>query len=147
MYFWLNDSVTELAARLISPVPWVVMPDKGDLVSDNYYENEKDKATYFDPWISLDRAKEISNVDDISKIKKRSWIPLAYNDDSSELFRQPSGKAYNSLLRIKSASAGLYRISFTSYKKGKVRGGYLIQIGTTSKMPLKLVRNPEELGE
>jgi hypothetical protein len=145
MYFWLNDSVSELGVRMISPVPEVVMPDRGDLVSENYYENEKDKVNYFDPWISLERSNEISILSDVAKTKTETWIPLAFNDDSAELFKQPSGNAYNSLLRIRSATAGLYRIRFTSYKKGKVRGSYLIQVGATKKMPLNLVKNPEEL--
>jgi hypothetical protein len=149
MYFWLDDSVSELAVRIFSPVPYVVMPDRGDLVSANYYENEKDKTNYFDTWISLEHAKQLSKEINITTAE---WIQLGYNDDSSELFPQPSGKRYNSLLRIKHETgfanpleAGLYRISFTSYKKGKVRGSYLIQVGTTSKMQLKLVKNPEEL--
>ncbi len=154
MYFWISDSVSEIGARIISPVPEVVMPDRGDLVSENYYANEKEKTNYFDAWISLERAKEISVLGEITGAKTATWIQLGYNDDSSELFPQPSGNYYNSLLRIKSKtdssgvflSAGLYKIRFTSYKKGKVRGSYLIQVGTTALLPsLRLVKNPKEL--
>ncbi len=156
LYFWLSDSASEIGARIISPVPEVVMPDRGDLVSENYYASEKDKTNYFDTWISLELAKEISVPEEIGRTKTATWIPLGYNDDSSELFPQPSGNSYNSLMRIKSKqdtsekhlSAGLYRIRFTSYKKGKVRGSYLIQVGTTNFQPsLRLVKNPEELND
>jgi hypothetical protein len=146
MYFWLNDSVAETGVRLISPVPDVVMPDRGDLVSDNYYENEKDKTNYFDTWISLERTPEIVAKENIPGFKTAAWVQLGFNDDSSELFPQPSGNLYNSLLRIKKLPAGLYRVRFTSYKKGKVRGSYLLQVGITTALPfLKLVKNPEEL--
>jgi hypothetical protein len=153
MYFWLSDSVAELAARMISPVPVVVMPDRGDLVSENYYANEKDKTYYFDPWISIERANGITEQKDIAKSKSSTWIQLGFNDDSNELFAQPSGNHYNSLIRIKRRNdigqkpftPGLYRVRFTAYKKGKVRGSYLLQIGTTTILPLKLVKDPEEL--
>jgi len=155
MYFWLSDSVSEIAVRMISPVPVVVMPDRGDIVSENYYEHEKDKTDYFDTWFSLDRAEEIKEQGNIAVTKNTRWLQLGYNDDSSELFPQPSGNRYNSLMRIKSKhdipgktiTAGLYRIRFTSYKKGKVKGSYLIQVGTTELLPLKLVKHPEELKE
>lgn len=56
---------------------------------------------------------------------------------------QPSGSKYNSLMRItsdtsnpmKSLTMGLYRIGFTTYKKGEVQGSFLAQIGAPIKLP------------
>jgi hypothetical protein len=155
MYFWLSDSVREIGTRIFSPVPEVIMPDRGDQVSENYYGNEKDKSTYFDPWIALERAEEITAREKIpTDIKTIHWTLLGFNDDSPELFPQPTGNRYNALLRVKKhpemsstpLTAGLYRVRFTGYKKTKVKGGFLIQVGTTEQVSrLKLVKRPEEL--
>ncbi|MEO5572000.1 MAG: LipL32 family surface lipoprotein [Bacteroidia bacterium] len=151
-YFWLSDSVSEIGVRIISPVPDVVMPDRGDLTSENYFENEKNKENYFDTWISLERADSIfTKGEALLNQKKINWMLLGSNDDSPELFVQPSGKNSNSLVRIVSnpvnrLSRGLYKIAFTSPKQKELKGSYILQLGMTSKLQeTKLVKKLPEL--
>lgn len=152
LYFQLPDSVAELGIRMISPVPAVVMPDKGDLVTENYYSNEKDKTNYFDPWIAIEKAENPKHF--LQNDTAAKWITIGFNDDSSELFWQPNGKRNNALLRIinkqqptdKKIAPGFYRICFTDNKQPEVKGSFVVQLGTAHKLPgLKLLKNPGEL--
>ena len=153
-YFNLIDATDEIGIRLISPVPDVVMPDRGDLVSENYFDNEKDKKNYFDPWIKVERAVDFKSEDSLKKDSCFSWILFGSNDDSSELFAQPDGKSNNSLLRIinrtdsveKKLLPGLYRIAFTNNKNQTIKGGFVIQVGTNGNIfKGKVFANKEEL--
>ena len=46
----------------------------------------------------------------------------------------------------KSLVMGLYRIGFTTYKKGEVNGSFLAQVGAPIKLPgVKIASKPEEL--
>lgn len=68
---------------------------------------------------------------------------MAKNDDSSEMPKNPGGRQYNSLLRYKSQvgdplkalTVGLYRIGFTTYKKGEVSGTFLAEVASPVKLP------------
>ena len=156
LYFRISDTIPEMGVRIISPVPYVVMPDRGDLVSDNYFDNEKDKTNYFDPWIAIERAAGFTQNNFLKNDTSVKWLLIDFNDDSSELSAQPSGKSYNALLRIKPKQKdlshqlipGLYRIAFTDDKKGIVKGSFVIQLGTALKLHgLRLESNPEKLAE
>ena len=154
LYFKIADTVPEIGVRIISPVPTVLMPDKGDLVAENYFDNEKDKTHYFDTWIAIERAIDLNQKDFSKSDTTIKWIQLGFNDDSSELFPQPNGKYNNSLLRLKTkpddatkiAPPGLYRLRFTDNKNRQMFGSFVIQLGTTaSTFKLLLVKNPEDL--
>jgi hypothetical protein len=87
--------------------------------------------------------RPIVTKDKIKGATSASWTVLARNDDSSEMPKQPSGSSYNSLLRYKSVAGnptkaltvGLYRIGFTTYKKGEVKGTFLAQVAAPVKLP------------
>ncbi len=154
LYFILTDTAKEIGLRLVSPVPYVVMPDKGDLFSENYFENEKDKKTYFDPSVLIERTASFDIADKLKNDKHFKWLLLGENDDSFELFAQPDGKNHNALLRIVNGSEnqekiitpGLYRISFTTKKGETVKGSYVIQLGAEGIFhKLKLVSTKDEL--
>ncbi|MDO5969389.1 LipL32 family surface lipoprotein [Flavivirga aquimarina] len=74
-------------------------------------------------------------------VKSAKWPVLERNDDSGEMPKQPSGNNYNSLLRYKSEASnpekaltvGLYRIGFTTYKRGEVKGTFLAQVAAPIK--------------
>ena len=147
LYFYLNDSLPEIGARIIAPVPRVIMPGKGDLVADNYYLNEKDKTHTFNTWLAIERAYSIKNFADITtKFDKTGWLQLSFNDDADEMFNKT-----NSLIRIinsakKNIIAGLYRIVISTSGKEEVKGGFLIQLGSTSGLPgVRLTPKVEDL--
>ena len=155
VYVWIPIAAPELGVRMISPVPEGMKTGATDIVSADYTANSADAKSYFDTWITFERAESILKVEDIkSKIKTTKWISIETNDDSSEMPAQPSGSKYNSLMRItsdlanptKSLVMGLYRIGFTTYKKGEVNGSFLAQVGAPIKLPgVKIASKPEEL--
>ena len=144
LYVWIPAVAPELGVRMISPVPEKMSPDANDIVSPNYDANKDDKTSYFDTWISLDKAENITSISDVpTKGKTAKWNTIDQNDDSGELPAQPSGSKYNSQMRIssevgnplKALTVGLYRIGFTTYKTGDVKGSFLAQIGSPVKLP------------
>jgi hypothetical protein len=143
LYLWIPAVAPELGIRMISPIPEGMKPAETDFVGADYTANESDKTNYFDTWITLERADGITSVDDILKGKTASWNSYGVNDDSGEMPAQPSGSKYNSLMRITSETSnplkalvvGLYRIGFTTYKTGEVKGSFLAQVGAPVKLP------------
>jgi len=143
LYVWIPAVAPELGIRMISPVVDKT-PDASDIVSPVYDANKDDKTSYFDTWISFDKAENITSIGDVAtKGKTAHWNTIEQNDDSGELPAQPSGSKYNSLMRIssevsnplKALTVGLYRIGFTTYKTGDVKGSFLAQIGSPVKLP------------
>lgn len=148
IYVWIPVAAPELGIRMISPVPDNEKPGPADFISSNYTLNAADKASYFDTWIAFDKASGIFSPADIkSKAKAASWNTFDRNDDSSEMPANPSGSKYNSLMRLTSElndpmralTVGLYRIGFTTFKTGDVKGGFLAQIGSPINMPGMIV--------
>jgi hypothetical protein len=143
LYLWIPTAVPEIGIRMVSPVT-DMKPGKLDYVMDDFTANSSDKTSYFDTWISFERSSVILNDSSfVENVKNGSWTSFGQNDDSSELPKQPSGKKYNSLMRItsntsnptKSLVKGLYRIGFTTFKTGEVQGSFIAQIGAIVKIP------------
>jgi len=139
IYVWIPAVAPELGLRMMSPANNTKV--KNPIVGPGYEEN-KDSKDYFDTYITFERS-DIFKKDNISNAADATWTTLGRNDDSSEMPKQPSGRKYNSVLRHKSKvgdpleaiTTGLYRIGFTSYKKGEVNGTFLAQIGSPVKLP------------
>lgn len=144
LYLWIPAAIPEIGIRMVSPVPKDLKPEKLDYVTDEYKENTGDKSSYFDTWVSLEKSDVYFNDSNfVENVKNANWTLLGQNDDSSELPKQPSGHKYNSLMRItsntsnpaKSLVKGLYRIGFTTFKTGDVKGSFIAQIGAVVKIP------------
>jgi hypothetical protein len=155
VYVWIPVAAPEIGIRMISPVPEGTKTTEKDIVSADYTANATDTKSYFDTWISFERAESVLKLEDVAtKAKTTKWISIEQNDDSSEMPAQPSGSKYNSLMRItsdtsnpaKSLVMGLYRIGFTTYKRGEVTGSFLAQIGAPIKLPgVQIAAKPEEI--
>ena len=152
IYLWVPAVAPELGVRMMSPVGKTKV--KNATKSADYEANASSKD-YFDTYITLERSDIISK-DAISTeaAKSANWTTLASNDDSSEMPKQPSGSSYNSLLRYKSVASdplkaltvGLYRIGFTTYKTGEVKGTFLAEVAAPVKLPgVVLAKTIEEL--
>ena len=144
VYVWIPVAAPEIGVRMISPAPDSVKPSDKDYVTADYTANATEKTKFFDTWVQLERAEGILKLEDVaSKAKTAKWTKIDSNDDSSEMPAQPSGSKYNSLMRItsetsnptKSLVMGLYRIAFTTYKRGEVEGSFLAQIAAPVKLP------------
>lgn len=155
IYVWIPIAAPEIGVRMISPVPDSAKPTEKDYVSPDYIANAADKKSFFDTWVTLERAEGILKIEDVaSKAKTAKWVTIDKNDDSSEMPAQPSGSKYNSLMRItsdtsnptKSLVMGLYRIGFTTYKTGEVQGSFLAQLGAPIKLPgVSVAVKPEDI--
>ncbi|HEY0092062.1 MAG TPA: Lipl32 family lipoprotein [Flavobacterium sp.] len=144
VYVWIPVAAPEIGIRMISPVPENLKPNEKDHVSPDYVANITDTKSYFDTWVTFERAMDVLKLEDVAaKAKNAKWTSIESNDDSSELPAQPSGSKYNSLMRItsevsnptKALVMGLYRIGFTTYKTGEVQGSFIAQIGAPVKLP------------
>lgn len=144
IYVWIPIAAPEIGVRMVSPVPDKLSPEEKDIVTQTYKDNITEKTSYFDTWVSLERATDVLKLEDvITKGKTTKWVIYGQNDDSGELPAQPSGNKYNSVLRVtsevsnptKALVMGLYRIGFTTYKKGEVQGSFLAQVGSPIKLP------------
>lgn len=141
IYVWIPAVAPELGVRMMSPVDGYA--PKGATMSANFEANKKSKD-FFDTYVTLEKSS-ITSADKISvaNAKSATWTKLSSNDDSSEMPANPSGSSYNSLLRYKSNTSsptkaltkGLYRIGFTTYKKGEVQGTFVAQVGSPVKLP------------
>jgi hypothetical protein len=155
VYVWVPIAAPEIGVRMISPAPDSMKPSDKDYVSAMYTENASDTKSFFDTWVTLERATDVLKIEDVAaKAKSAKWVTIDKNDDSSEMPAQPSGSKYNSLMRItsnpsdpmKSLVMGLYRIGFTTYKTGEVQGSFVAQIGAPVKLPgVAIAANPADL--
>ena len=141
LYLWVPAVAPEIGIRMISPADGKNIDNA--FIAPNFIAH-RDTKDYFDTYITLERSN-ITSLNGLTedKIKHASWIKLGYNDDSSELDKQPSGNKYNSLMRYESDSSdplraltvGLYRIGLTTFKRGDVKGTFLAQVGSPVKLP------------
>lgn len=155
IYVWVPVAAPEIGIRMVSPVPDGMKPSGTDYVSADYTANASDTKSFFDTWVTFERAEGILKLEDVpAKAKSATWTKIESNDDSGEMPAQPSGSKYNSLMRItsetsnptKSLVMGLYRIGFTTYKTGEVQGSFLAQMGAPVKLPGVVVAvKPEEM--
>jgi len=140
LYVWIPAYAPELGVRMMSPANNVKVDYS--IVSKSWEENKSSKD-FFDTYITLERS-DIFDPEDVTEenVKNADWIILDSDDDSHEMPKQPNHKRYNSLLRYGNLTGsadealivGLYRIGFTSYKKGDVKGTFLAQIGSPVKL-------------
>lgn len=140
IYIWIPKVVPELGIRMISPVGDNVVKDA---IQTEAYLANKDSKDYFDTYIRVEKSL-IFKPEKVTaeNIKSTTWLLLDHNDDSREMPPLPNRKKYNSLLRYKSEvgkplaalAVGLYRIGFTSYKTGEVKGSFLAQVGSPMKL-------------
>lgn len=146
LYVWVPAVAPEIGVRMVSPIPAKMKPGDKDFHSATFDANAEERTEFFDTWVEFERADIVVVPADIARAKeagKVKWLSYGQNDDSGEMPAQPSGSKYNSLLRItsevsnpmKALVRGLYRIGFTTYKVGEVKGSFLAEIGAPIDLP------------
>lgn len=142
LYVWIPAVAPEIGVRMASPGS-VYAEIKEQVIKDADYKADN-KTDYFDTWIEFQRAADVLSPEDIkTKAGTTSWLKFDSNDDSGDMPANPGGQKYNSLLRITSVPSdpahalirGLYRIAFTTYKVGEVKGTFVAQVGAPIKIP------------
>jgi len=144
LYVWIPIAAPELGVRMISPVPKKPQPTDKDIVTESFKNNQKNTDMYFDTWITLEKAVGVVSKENLAeKASEATWRRLEFNDDNSEMPKNPSGRSLNSLFRVQTSLdnpldalvVGLYRIGFTTWKTGEVNGSFLAQLGAPIKLP------------
>ena len=136
LYVWVPGALDELGVRMISPVGDLAKPEKGDFVQEGYAKkNKANSKQWFDTWLRVERM----DIIDSAKIKSasKSIQVLDKDDDGDDTYEEKRHSKYNSLVRIKTEIGsptkalvrGLYRIAFTTYKKGDVKGSFVATVG------------------
>jgi hypothetical protein len=152
LYVWIPAVAPELGVRMMSPVGKTKVKNA---IESKAYADNKASSDFFDTYITLERS-DIVSKDKISEeaVANANWYTLAKNDDSSEMPKDPKGRKYNSLLRYKSVAGdpskaltvGLYRIGFTTFKRGEVKGTFLAEVGAPIALPgVGVARTIEDL--
>jgi hypothetical protein len=139
LYFFIDDTLTEVGVRVLSPVPELTSPNKGHFATEEFY-NSKNRKKGFNTFVSLTKAGTINSRSDLSFIKKEpDWFLIGQNDDSKEM-----DNPENSLFRVINGknnihlSPGLYRIRISSSEKDNANliGSFLLQLGAIPGAPL-----------
>lgn len=141
IYVWVPAVAPELGVRMLSPV---TNYKNKKAIESGEYKDHKGSSDFFDTYITLERSSIVSKADiNAENVKSAKWVVLERNDDSGEMPKDPEGRSYNSLLRYKSEASnpdkaltvGLYRVGFTTYKVGEVKGTFLAEVAAPVKLP------------
>ena len=131
LYFFIEDTLTELGFRVLSPVPELTSPNKGHLATEDFYTS-KNKSKGFNSLVSISKVDELEKRNELLQFKDEpTWKLLGENDDSKEMENQE-----NSLIRIINGKnniylwPGLYRIQISTSTKKELIGSFLLQTGT-----------------
>lgn len=149
LYVWVPAVIAEMGVRMISPTGEIGKPSKDDFVSAAYKQAssaDKNMPNWFDTWIRVERMKAIM-PDQIVSGSKDAVQKLLDDDDGDRTYEEKRHSKYNSFARIALPSPptsldalknldpkkllvrGLYRISFTTYKPGEVKGSFVASVG------------------
>jgi hypothetical protein len=155
LYLWVPVVAPEIGVRMVSPVKGTNLTPGSNDFKDAKFDDNAGSDVFFDTWVRLERCVLAVTPEDIGKPCSQ-WAIYGDNDDSSELPAQPSGNKYNSVLRLTSEPSnplkalvrGMYRIGFTSYKRGDVQGTFVAQVGAPVKLPgTAIARTPADLAK
>lgn len=130
LYFFIEDTLTELGIRVLSPLPELTSPNKGHLATEDFY-NSKNKNKGFNSFLSISKADGLGKRNEFLQFKDEpTWKLMCENDDSKEM-ENPE----NSLIRIVNGKnniylwPGLYRIQISTSDKKELIGSFLLQTG------------------
>ncbi len=131
LYFFIEDTLTEIGIRVLSPVPELTSPNKGHFATEDFY-NSKNRNKGFDSFVSLSKAMLPINREDLLHFNQALiWNLIGDNDNSKEM-----DNPENSLLRVINGknniflAPGLYRIQISTSEKEELIGSFLLQTGT-----------------
>jgi hypothetical protein len=131
LYFFIEDTLTEVGFRVLSPVPELTSPNKGHLATEDFY-NSKNKSKGFNSLVRISKAAGLEKRNELLNDKSEpSWKLMGENDDSKEM-----DNPKNSLIRIVNGKnniflwPGLYRIQISTSEKEEFIGSFLLQTGT-----------------
>lgn len=140
LYFTLSDKVNELGIRLLSPVPELASPNRGDIETESYMAlSLAEKSNWFDAGFVLE----------FGSLSAENTFTMVYhlveNHQSKEAPPQPDGSYHNALYRLvrEDLPAGDYRITLVIERNELSTlptGSYLLEIGTVPAVKIEVKR-------
>lgn len=140
LYFTLPEKVNELGIRLLSPVPELASPNRGDIETESYTTlSLSQKSNWLDAGFILEFGT--LSVENIFTVVYH----LGENHQSNDVPPQPNGKYHNALYRLvrEDLPAGLYRITLVIERGDQAElpsGSYLFEIGTVPSVRIEVKR-------
>ncbi|MFN8153550.1 MAG: hypothetical protein U0Y08_04585 [Bacteroidia bacterium] len=135
-YFEVKDSLQELGIRVISPLPDLLSPRKGDIVTPAYESKPANAANGFKPEVYLFKAKpgdvNFVELEDMTPLQRRNWI-------------SPGFRLVDSGNGVKLAP-GIYKLVIFTQDRKKPSGSFVVEFGSVPKIQMPvLVSSPEAL--
>lgn len=139
-YLTLTETVNEIGIRLISPVPELASPNRGDIETESFTAlNHAKKTQWFDAGFILEYGT-LSGENKFNVV-----FHLGENHRSKEVPPQPDGSYHNALYRLvrENLPAGEYRLTMIVERSEHdllPEGSYLLEIGTVPPVKLTITR-------
>ena len=121
LYFELNDSLQELAFRIISPLPSNFSPNKSDRVTYRFDNSDLDKQVGFEAFLQLSRL--VVSQQDSTWLRLKDETPARLKEYSMEAIRITDK---NGLSKI---PPGVYQLLIKAKSPIRPHGYYAIQFG------------------
>lgn len=141
LYFTLPEKVNELGIRLLSPVPDLASPNRGDIETESFTAIKlAEKSNWFEAGFILEFGSR-SGENTFTAV-----YHLGENHQSNDVPPQPNGKYNNALYRLvrEDLPAGVYRITLVIERGDQVElpvGSYLLEIGTVPAVKIEVSRS------
>jgi hypothetical protein len=128
VYFEIKDSLQELGIRIISPLPDLLSPAKGDIMTNAFQEKPEKDNTGFKPEIYL--LKAVAKSEDMNFIEMQDMTPLKMKDRLHPTIRLVSKDEKNLL------APGIYKLVIFTQDRSKPSGAFALQFGSIPRMPM-----------
>lgn len=117
LYFVLDDTLQELAVRLLSPLPELTSPNKGNIVREGYYAFDKKNSQGFNGRICLDLSSTTTD--------STQWTSIPLLSDKNNRMGNSTWRLHDRKL-----SPGTYRLRIFTTLPEKMRGAFMLETGS-----------------
>jgi hypothetical protein len=129
-YFEITDSLQELGLRIISPLPDLLSPHKGDVTTSSFDEKPfNDKTGFHAEWYLF---KATNNSGELNFAELKDMTPEKLKDRTHPEFRIVDN---GDSLRL---PPGIYKLILLSRDRNKPAGSFAIQFGSIPRIRIPL---------
>ena len=127
-WFEIKDSLQELGIRIISPLPDLMSPAKGDVTTPAFDAKPAKDNSGFKPEIYL--LKAVAKSDDMNFIELKDMTPVSQRNWKAPSFRI-TDKGDGTKL-----SPGIYQIVIFTQDRAKPQGAFALQFGSIPRIQI-----------
>ena len=134
-WFEIKDSLQEFGVRVVSPLPEMFLPAKGDVLTPSFENNQINDNKGFKPEIII--LKAVMKSEDMNFVELKDMTPL--NQRTKEM---PTFRITDKGDKIKLAP-GVYQIVISSQDHTKPQGSFALQFGSIPRIKIpEFVHSP-----